>query len=50
MCVIVTVTMVMLLRDFGPYEIMFVTVCFWYLDFPVIIDEQFISTSGITHN
>jgi hypothetical protein len=40
MCVGITVAMVMLLRDFGPYGIIFMTV-FTALDFPVILDGQF---------
>jgi hypothetical protein len=27
MCVVITVAMVMLLMDFGPYEIIFINVC-----------------------
>jgi hypothetical protein len=39
MRVVITVTIVLLLRDFGPYGITSVTV-FITLDFPVIIDGQ----------
>jgi hypothetical protein len=41
-CVVITVAMVMLLRDFGPYGIIEVCV-FISLVFPVILDEQFTS-------
>jgi hypothetical protein len=37
-----TVAMAMLLRDFGPYGIIFMNV-FTTLDFPVILDGQFTS-------
>jgi hypothetical protein len=41
-CVVTTVSMVMLLRDFVSYGIIFMTV-FTTLDFPVILDGQFTS-------
>jgi hypothetical protein len=41
-CVLITVAMVMLLKDSGLYGIIFMTVCvFTTLDFPVILDGQF---------
>jgi hypothetical protein len=45
-CYILTVVMVMLLRHFGPYRIIVMTV-FTALDFPLILDGLFISQ---THN
>jgi hypothetical protein len=44
-CVVTTVAMEMLLRDFGPYGIMFMTVCVFLLFyiFLVILDGQFTS-------
>jgi hypothetical protein len=41
-CVAITVADLMLLRDFGPYEILFLTI-FTTLDFPVILYGQFTS-------
>jgi hypothetical protein len=40
-CAVITVVMVML-RDFGPYRIIFMTV-FTALGFPVIFDGKFTS-------
>jgi hypothetical protein len=34
-CVVITVAMVMLLRDFGPYRIIFVTV--YFISFPAFL-------------
>jgi hypothetical protein len=42
LCVVITVAMKMLLRDFGPYGIIFITV-FTTLDFPIILSGQFTS-------
>jgi hypothetical protein len=36
---IITVAMLILLTEFGPYWIIFMTTCFTTLDFPVILDE-----------
>lgn len=33
MCVVLTVAMVMLLRDYGPYETIFMTMCVHYVGF-----------------
>jgi hypothetical protein len=32
-CVVITVAMVMLLRDFGPYGIIFVSMCVYHFTF-----------------
>jgi hypothetical protein len=37
-----TVAMVIPKMDFGPYVITFMTTCLLVLDFPVVIDGQFI--------
>jgi hypothetical protein len=42
-CVVVTVAMVMLLRDFWPYWIIFMKCVFTTLYFPVILDGQLTS-------
>jgi hypothetical protein len=36
-CVVITIAVIMLLRDLGPYGIIFMTICFYYFDFPVIL-------------
>jgi hypothetical protein len=43
-CVVITVAVVMLLRDFRPYGIIFTTMRVYYFRFPVIFYEQFSST------
>jgi hypothetical protein len=47
-CVVITVTAVKLLREFEPYGIIFMAVT--TLDFPVILDGQFISCLNIKMN
>jgi hypothetical protein len=43
-CLVITVAMAVLLRDFVPYPIIFMTICvFTALDFPVNLNGQFIS-------
>jgi hypothetical protein len=42
MCVVITVTMIMLLRDFGPYGIIFTTMCIYYFSVAVFLDGLFI--------
>jgi hypothetical protein len=44
MCVVITVAMVMLLRDFRPYGMLFMTMCLYYFRFAVILDGK--STSS----
>jgi hypothetical protein len=34
LCVVITVAMIMLLRDFGPCGIIFMTMCVYYFRFP----------------
>jgi hypothetical protein len=43
-CVVITVAMVMLLRYFGPYGIIFVIYVCTTIDYPVILDGQFTSS------
>jgi hypothetical protein len=38
---VITVAILMLLRDFGPYGIIFMTVHFTTIDFPIIFDGLF---------
>jgi hypothetical protein len=41
MCFVITVTMVMLLRNFGLYVIIFMsTYVYCFIDFPAILDTQ----------
>jgi hypothetical protein len=55
-CVVITVAMAMLLRNFGPSKIIFMTMYIYYFGFPVIFDGQFTSCvikaviSGQTRN
>jgi hypothetical protein len=42
-CVVITTTMVMLLRDFGAYGIMFMTMSVYYFRLLVILDGKFAS-------
>jgi hypothetical protein len=48
-CVVITVAMAMLLRNFGPHGILFMSVCN-ALDFPVILDGKFTSFKIISEN
>jgi hypothetical protein len=42
-CVVITTAMVMLLRDFGAYGIMFMTMSVYYFRLFVILDGKFAS-------
>jgi hypothetical protein len=49
-CVVITAAIVMLLRDFGSYVVIFMLCVFTALDFSIILDGQFTNVTYFTYD